>query len=85
MNNLAEDVDKCPPNEGLVFVGTSEPHTSEPHTSEPHTALQDTCVCLFVCLFVYLQPYTVNLNAHIFFLKIECWPFTPKIEQNRMI
>ena len=42
MNNLAEDVDKHPPNEGLVFVGTSEPHTSR-------TALQDACVCWFVC------------------------------------
>ena len=42
-------------NLGLIGASLSKPHTSG-------TALQDTCVCLSVCLSAYVWPYTKNFN-----------------------
>ena len=41
----------------MKLIGAS---LSEPHTSV--IALRVACVCVFVCLYVCVWPYTGNLN-----------------------
>ena len=58
---MSAEVDPCPMfclhnfqvQEAIIGASLSKPHTSG-------TALQK-CVCICTCL----QPYTVNLNAHL--------------------
>ena len=64
VDNLAEDINKRPPNGGYCLLGRVSPTLVGLHCK----------MRVYVSWFVCLWPYTVNLNVLKFFLKIECWP-----------